>query len=93
MTLLRWIVGVAVFLAVLLLALQNSDHVAIRFYAWQSQPIPLIVLLLVVFAVGVTLGLLVGALRAARLKRQLSRLRKDHSKHFAVNPPASADGG
>ena len=93
MTLLRWIIGVAVFLFLLLLALQNSDHVALRFYSWQSQPIPLIVLLLVAFAVGVTLGLMVGALRAARLKRQLNRLRKEHSKHFTANSLPPADGG
>ena len=93
MTLLRWIVGVTVFLALLLLALQNAEGVRVRFYGWESWPIPLVVLLLIVFAAGVTLGLLVGALRAARLKRQLNRLRKDHSKQFATHATPPGDGG
>ena len=93
MTLLRWIVGVTVFLALLLLALQNAEGVRVRFYGWESWPIPLIVLLLIVFAVGITLGLLIGAVRAARLNRQLSRLRKEHSKHFATGTvPPAGDG-
>ncbi|HXX83035.1 MAG TPA: LapA family protein [Casimicrobiaceae bacterium] len=93
MTLLRWIVGVTVFLALLLLALQNADNVAVRFYPWESRPIPLIVLLLIVFAVGVTLGLLIGAVRVARLNRQLSRLRKEHSEHFKASAVPPAGGG
>jgi uncharacterized integral membrane protein len=93
MTILRWIVGVTVFLALLLFALQNSDHVAIRFYPWQSQPIPLIVLLLIAFALGVTLGLLAGAVRSARLKRQLSQLRKEHAKQFGTDAVPPVDAG
>ena len=93
MALVRWIVGVIVFLALLLLALQNADGVRIRFYGWESWPIPLIVLLLIVFAIGVTLGLLVGAVRAARFKRQLNRMRKDHVKHLAGNAVPPSDGG
>jgi len=93
MTLLRWIVGVAVFLALLLLALQNAEGVRVRFYGWESWPIPLVVLLLIVFAVGVTLGLLVSAVRVARLNRQLIRLRKEHSKHFNAGAvPPAGDG-
>jgi len=93
MTLLRWIVGVAVFLALLLLALQNAEGVRVRFYGWESWPIPLVVLLLVVFAIGVTLGMLVGALRAAKLKRQLNRVRREHSRQFAANSAPPANGG
>ena len=93
MTLLRWIVGVTLFLALLLLALQNADNVALHFYPWETRPIPLVVLLLIVFAVGVTLGLLGSAVRVARLNRQLNRLRKEHSKHFNAGAvPPAGDG-
>ena len=95
MTILRWIVGVAVFVFLLLLSLQNADMVKLRFYTWATWETPLIVLLLVVFAVGVTSGLLVGAFRSARLKRQLNRMRRDHAKHLASppsRPPDSLDG-
>jgi uncharacterized integral membrane protein len=55
--------------------------------------VPLIFLLLVAFAFGVTSGLLAGTVRSARLKRQLNRLRKDHAKHFATSALPPADGG
>ena len=95
MTILRWIFGVAVFVFLLLLSLQNAEMVKLRFYTWATWETPLIVLLLVVFAVGVTSGLLVGAFRSARLKRQLNRVRREHAKHLASTPsrpPDSLDG-
>jgi putative membrane protein len=90
MTIVRWIVGVAVFLFLLLISLQNADSVELRFFAWGPWKAPLILVLLIVFAVGVTAGLLVGAFRAARLKRQLSRLRRDHAK-LASSPLPPVD--
>ena len=95
MTILRWIFGVAVFVFLLLLSLQNAEMVKLRFYTWATWETPLIVLLLVVFAVGVTSGLLVGAFRSARLKRQLNRVRREHAKHLTstlYRPPDSLDG-
>ena len=93
MTLLRWIVGFVLFLALLVLALKNDQRVQVWFYGWTSSEVPLIFLLLVAFAIGVTSGLMVGAMRSARLKRQLNRLRKDHAKHFATGGLPPADGG
>jgi uncharacterized integral membrane protein len=92
MTIVRWILGVAIFLFLLLVSLQNAEQVKLRFYTWVSWEVPLILLLLVVFAVGVTAGLLVGAFRAARLKRQLSRFRRDHAKQVGAPPMPPVDG-
>jgi lipopolysaccharide assembly protein A len=86
MTIVRWILGVAIFLFLLLVSLQNADQVKLRFYTWVSWEVPLILLLLIVFAVGVTAGLLVGAFRTARLKRQLSKVRRDHAKQVSAMP-------
>ena len=86
MTIVRWILGVAIFLFLLLVSLQNAEQVKLRFYTWVSWEVPLILLLLVVFAVGVTAGLLVGAFRTGRLKRQLSKVRRDHAKHGGTPP-------
>jgi putative membrane protein len=80
MTIVRWIVGVAIFLFLLLVSLQNADPVKLRFYTWVSWEVPLIFLVLIVFAIGVTAGLLVGAFRTARLKRQISRMRREHAR-------------
>ena len=86
---LRWIVGVALFLALLLLSLQNSEPVTLKFYHWWSWQAPLIFVVLLAFAIGVAAGLLAGAMRSARLKRQLTRLRRDR----APAEPAPAPHG
>jgi uncharacterized integral membrane protein len=90
---LRWIVGAILFVALLFLALQNSDPVRLKFYGWWSWEAPLIFVVLVVFAIGVAAGLLAGAMRAARLKRQLTRLRREYRKREAspvTRPPVDA---
>ena len=92
MTIVRWILGVAIFLFLLLVSLQNAEQVKLRFYTWVSWEVPLILLLLVVFAVGVTAGLLVGAVRTARLKRQLNRVRRDHAKQVTLTAQPPMDG-
>ena len=77
MQIVRWIVGAALFLALLLLSLQNSDLVTLKFYHWWSWQAPLIFVVLIAFAIGAAAGLLAGAIRSARLSRELNRLRRD----------------
>jgi uncharacterized integral membrane protein len=78
MQVLRWIVGSMIFLALLFLALQNSDPpVTVKFYSLWSWQGPLIFVVLIAFVVGAAAGLLAGAMRSARLSRQLSKLRRD----------------
>ena len=57
MHILRWIVGAALFLALLFLSLQNSDLVTLKFYHWWSWQAPLIFVVLIAFAIGVAAGL------------------------------------
>src|SRR5438552_18081236 len=77
MQVLRWIVGSTLFLALLFLSLQNSELVTLKFYHWWSWQAPLIFVVLIAFVVGAAAGLLAGAMRSARLSRQLSKLRRD----------------
>ncbi len=91
MGLVRWVVGVVVFLALLLLALQNTDPVTVRFYHWLSWQAPLIFLLLIAFAGGAAAGLLAGALRSARLKRQFGRLRRERSQRTRAKSASPVD--
>lgn len=90
MSILRWIVGLVVFVALLLLALQNAEPVTLHLYddiGWQT---PLIFLLLVVFGAGAIAGLLTGAMRSARLARQVARLRRERGRQLApVTTPRS----
>ena len=91
MAFVRWTIGVAVFAALLFLSLQNSELVTVRFYNWFSWEAPLIILLLLAFAVGLVAGLLTGLLSTARVKRQLTRLRNEQRRGAAAQGPA-ADG-
>jgi lipopolysaccharide assembly protein A len=83
---LRWIVGTLLFLALLFLSLQNSELVTLKFYHWRSWQAPLIFVVLVAFALGAAAGLLAGAVRSARLSRQVHRLRRDPRR---VGAPAA----
>jgi putative membrane protein len=85
----RWIVGTVVFLLLLLLSLQNSDLVTVRFYHWFSWQAPLIFLLLIAFAGGAVAGLLAGLVRATRLKRQVMRLRREHAQRHPKDAPSA----
>jgi putative membrane protein len=91
MAVLRWIVGGILFVALLFLALQNSDLATVRFYHWFSWQAPLIFVLLVAFAAGVAAGLLASLGRVARLKRQLARLRKELRRSGVSSQPAPTD--
>jgi uncharacterized integral membrane protein len=87
----RWIVAAAVFIALLFLSLQNSDPVTLRLFNLANWQAPLIFVVFVAFATGVAAGLLAGALRASRLKRQLSRLRRDLRRGNALGDGKSGD--
>jgi len=87
---LRWIVAAAVFVALLFLSLQNSDPATLKFFNFASWQAPLVVIVFIAFASGVAIGLLAGALRAARLKRQVQRLRRDaHAEERGARSAAS----
>jgi len=90
MTILRWIVGAALFIALLLVSLQNDDPVTLKFYHWWSWQAPLVFVILIAFAVGVAAGLLAGAVRSARLKRQLNRLRRERMQGIPRPAPHGA---
>ena len=93
MSVVRWIFVAIVFIALLFISLQNADPVTLRlftFYQWQA---PLVFVVLIAFASGVALGLLAGAIKVVRLKRQLARVRREHrAQHRAPATHAPAPG-
>ena len=98
MHIVRWIVGATIFIALLLLSLQNSKQVELAFFNFASLQAPLIVVVFVAFATGVALGLLVGTWRSMRLKRQVSKLRREQHANRGSGtsatkiPPAPGPG-
>ena len=93
MQIVRWIVGVLVFLALLFLSLQNAEQVQLRFFNLLTFEAPLIFVVLVAFAAGVAAGLLAGAVKVARLKGQLNRLRREHRRAAETPAPHGAAPG
>ena len=91
MHIVRWLIGAILFLALLFLSLQNSEPAELKFFNLVSLRAPLVVVVFAAFASGVAIGLLTGALRAARLSRQVSRLRREH--HLPRDPSTVAPGG
>jgi uncharacterized integral membrane protein len=77
MGLLRWIVIAVVFIALVYLSLQNAQTARLTFFNVAAWEAPLVLMVFVAFACGVAAGLLAGALRTARLKRQLNKLRRE----------------
>ncbi|HVF62627.1 MAG TPA: LapA family protein [Casimicrobiaceae bacterium] len=82
----RFLVAALVFIALLLLALSNTEPVTLRFFQVADHESPLAFVVFVAFATGVATGLVAGAARSARLKRQLNRLR--HELRAAAPTPA-----
>lgn len=90
MQIVRWIIYATVFLALLFVSLQNADTVTLRIFNVANLQAPLIFVVLIAFAMGVAAGLLAGALRASRLKRQLSKLRREQRGIAPESVPAPA---
>ena len=88
MAIVRWIVVAIVFIALVYLSLQNSQPARLTFFSVAAWEAPLVVVVFIAFACGVAAGLLAGALRTARLKRKLTRLRREQRTGADTTPSA-----
>jgi len=73
----RWILIPIVFIALLVLSVQNTQSARLSFFNVAAWEAPLALIVFVAFSCGAAAGLLAGALRTARLKRQLTRFRRE----------------
>lgn len=64
----------AVAVAIAIFALQNAEHVTIRFLAWQVERAPLAAVILISGAVGAVLVSLVGAIQRWKLRSRIRQL-------------------
>ncbi len=76
----------AVAIAVAIFALQNADHVTVRFLAWQIERAPLAAVILVSGAVGAVLVSLVGFIQRWRLRSKIRQLENRLRSLEAVRP-------
>lgn len=73
-----WVLRLLVFLVVLLFALKNTEPVKVSFFAeYALTNIPLIVVMLVTFLLGLLFGLLLVIFNIMRKKREIAKLKRD----------------
>lgn len=73
-----WILRLLVFVLILLFALKNTGTVSVNFYADHvATGVPLIVVMLVAFVLGVVFGLLLTVPSVMRRRREVKKLRRD----------------
>ncbi|MEQ1773867.1 MAG: LapA family protein [Burkholderiales bacterium] len=74
-----WIIKLALFFVALTFAVKNTDSVTVRYYLGAEWQAPLIFVILVVFCLGAAAGVIASLGHLIRLRRELSRLRKQAS--------------
>ncbi|ARP54203.1 lipopolysaccharide assembly protein LapA domain-containing protein [Alcaligenes faecalis] len=73
-----WVLRLLVFVIVLLFALKNTEPVQVSFFAEHIiQDVPLIVVMLAAFILGLVLGLLLMVGAVMRRRREVNRLRRE----------------
>ena len=86
--LLRWTLKAAIFLILLAFALNNKDEVAVHFLWGLQWRAPMVLVLLVVFALGVTVGVLGMVPRWWRQRRLVQQALKAPDPAPAAAPVA-----
>ncbi len=71
-----WIVKLVLFMIALTFAVKNTDIVTVRYYLGAEWQAPLIFVILAVFCVGAAAGVLASLGHVIRLRREVSRLRR-----------------
>jgi lipopolysaccharide assembly protein A len=87
-----WLLKLALFIVVLTFAVKNTAPVTVHYYLGAEWEAPLILVLLVFFALGAALGLLAGLGQQFRQRREIALLRRElDSRRDAATPVAPAD--
>ncbi len=73
---LSWLLRALLFLAIFGFALMNTDTVKLRFFLGQSWETPMIVVLLLFFAVGAAIGVLACLSRLLGQRREIQKLQR-----------------
>jgi uncharacterized integral membrane protein len=71
-----WILRALVFLAILLLAVMNTDPVKLRFFLGMTWETPMILAIFVFLALGAALGVLACLPRLLRQRSEIARLKR-----------------
>jgi putative membrane protein len=89
---LAWTLRIILFLALFLFALKNTDSISLRLYFDQVWQAPLILVLLVFFAAGATMGVLATLATVFRQRREIARLRRELRGRPGDDDPVADSG-
>ena len=85
-----WALLALLFVLLLLFAIRNTAPVRLRFFFDQGWDVPLILLLLVFFVIGVCLGVLASLGRIFRQRREILLIKKEiESRRDLQRPPGT----
>jgi putative membrane protein len=73
---LSWVLRALLFLAIFAFALMNTDTVRLRFFLGQAWETPMIVVLLLFFALGTAVGTLACVSRLIGQRREIQKLQR-----------------
>jgi uncharacterized integral membrane protein len=73
---LSWLLRALLFLVIFAFALMNTDPVKLRFFLGQSWETPMIVVLLLFFALGAAIGVVACLSRLLGQRREIQRLQR-----------------
>jgi len=77
MRILKLLLGILLFFLLFGFAIKNGHHVDVFFFFEKEWSVPLIFILLTVFAVGALLGVIAPVLSLLARRREISRLRRE----------------
>lgn len=83
-----WLLKLALFVIVLTFAVKNTAPVTVHYYLGTEWEAPLILVLLVFFALGAALGLTAGLAQQFRQRREIAVLRRELQARREPPPPA-----
>ncbi len=90
MRILTWVLRLALFLFMFVFALKNTGPVRLQFFFGQVWQLPLVLLLLGFFAVGILLGILAVAGSLFRERRCSAALRRELARQTQATSPSSS---
>jgi len=88
-----WLLYIVLFVAMLAFALTNSNPVDVRLFPGATPwNVPVVVVVLVSFAVGVLVGLIASIPRFFRQRREIAMLRKELKARGGPGPASAVPG-
>ena len=71
------VVILLVALVLILLTVQNPNPVPMQFLSWETQQVPLIVIILLSLLVGIVISSILGLIKQSKLKEKIRRLERE----------------